>query len=163
MSGVSVREQILQLIVSRLGAEGTPAKNVFRSRMEQISQADLPCYVVMPLDEDSHVGGDFTDRESVTRMLQVSVKAIVDAATQETGDSPELSGVAIDDSALDPFYVFAATQLVGGDGRLGGFVNAADESRHEMVFQPEGRDLIGLDMGFQFEFSTLRGDPTQRG
>ena len=163
MSASSVREQVLQAVASRLGGEGSPAKNVFRSRMDQISQNDLPCYVVVPGDEDSRVGGDYADRESVSRTLQVSVRAIVDAATQQTGDSPELSGVEIDDSSLDPFYVFAIQQLVGDDGRLGGYVNAADESRHATVFQPEGRDLIGLEMGFQFEFSTLRGDPTQRG
>jgi hypothetical protein len=118
---------------------------------------------VFPGDEDPSVGGEFADRESVTRTLQVTVRAIVDAATERTGDSPDMWGVALDDSVLDRFYIFAIKQLAGGDGRLGGFVNAADESRHATVFQPEGRDHIGLEMGFQFEFSTLRGDPTQRG
>ena len=163
MSGQSLREQVIQVVISRLGAAGSPAKKVFRSNTDQISSKDLPCYNVFPGDEDPTVGGDFADRESTERKLDITVQVVVDAATQKTNNSPDMRGVPLDDSVLDPFYVFAIQQMTGNDGRLGGFVNKADEVRHVTVFRPEGRDLIGLEMGFSFEFSTLRGDPTRRG
>jgi hypothetical protein len=163
MSGMSIREQVLQVVQSRLGGQGSPAANVFRSKLDQIVQADLPCYDVTPGDEKVDGNGGWSDRESETRTLQVVVRAIMDATTQETGDDPALVGVLIDDSAFDPFYVFAVQQIVGADGLLGGLVNAAIEMDGRPVFQPEGKNLIGLEMTFEFKFATKRGDPTQKG
>lgn len=154
----SVRELALLAIVEALGADGTPATGgVFRSRLEQIGEADLPCFDVSPSEEKIDDPGEFGDHGSVTRKLTVMVRALIDAATQEPGQT------AIDDSGLDPFYVFAVQQLIGDGADLGGVVLNVDEMSNATVFQPFGRDIIGLQMTFEVQFATVRGNPSQKG
>lgn len=150
----SIRELALRAVIVALGNAGSPAVNVFRSKLEQITEDQLPCYDVSPGDEKAEDPGEFGDNESVTRTLSVSVRAIIDAAAQ---------GAALDDSALDPFYVFAVQQLVGAAANLGGVVISVAELDGRTVFQPEGKDILGLDMTLELKFATKRGDPAQKG
>lgn len=157
----SIREQALQATKAALGSTGTPAASVFRSRLDQIEDTSLPCYDITPGDEKVEDPGEFGDQESVTRTLPVTVRAIVDAGAAEGEDADPT--IAVDDSALDPFYVFAVQKLVGSDAWLGGLVNNVREVSSAAVFQPEGRARIGLEMQFEYIFATRRGDPTQKG
>lgn len=153
----SIRETALQAIKSGLAATGTPATGgVFRSRLEQIDTGDLPCYDITPGDETVEDTGEYSDNESVTRCLPVTVRAMIDAG-QGKG-----AGDSIDDSALDPFYVWAIQKIVGADSNLGGVVIHVKERGTAVVFQPAGKDIIGLEMNFELCYATLRGDPTQR-
>ena len=147
---VSIREQALQAIVAALLSTGTPAAHCFRSAVDTIEQANLPCYDISPGEEKIEDPGQFGDRHSITRTLTVDVRAMVDAEDQ-------------DDSALDPFHVFAVHQLAGGTANLGGVVSNVEELGNATVFQPHGRNLFGLEMHFALKFATRRGDPTQKG
>ncbi len=154
---LSVRELGLRAIVAALGATGSPASGVSRSRLDQIKQTELPCYDITPGEEKLEDEGSYGDHNSVTRTLPVAVRALVDASAQE--GSPN----SVDDSALDPFYVFAVQQLTGSGSTLGGVVDDVQELSAAVIFQPNGKDLIGLEMQFQITFATKRGDPTQKG
>lgn len=156
--GVSIRELALRAIVAALGSQGSPAANVYRSKLDQITQANLPCYDVTP----GEIKLMEMERLAVECTLPVTVRAIVDAAAAE-GDVPGGQLSSVDDSALDPFYVFAVRQLVGGGGNLGGLVIGVEEMDGTTVYQPNGKDLIGLEMVFDVKFAVKRGDPTQKG
>lgn len=158
---MSIREQSLRQIIAQLKVSGSPAQHVFRSKLDQIEQSQLPCFDVSPGDEKIEDPGSYGDHGSVTRTLEVSVRALIDAACE--GEARGVPGAEIDDSALDPFYVFAAQQLTGGSANLGGLVIMVEEMEGRPVFQPEGRDLIGLEMTFKLTWATKRGDPTQKG
>jgi len=158
---VSIREQALQATKMALEVSGTPAVFVFRSRVDQVEKSSLPCYDITPGDEKVDDPGEFGDHESITRTLPVMVRAMLDDGTEQGEDADP--SVAIDDSALDPFYVFAIQQLVGDDAWLGGLVNNVREVSSTPVFQPGGRAIIGLEMQFEYIFATKRGDPTQKG
>jgi len=154
----SVRELALLAIVAALGADGTPATGgVFRSRLEQVGPDDLPCYDVTPGDQKTDENGELADRFSVHNELTVTVRGIVDAAVQEGGQA------SLDDSALDPFYVFAVQALTGDGANLGGIVESVEERGNVAVFQPAGRDVLGIEMTFVLQFATKRGDATTRG
>ena len=159
----SVREQVLQRVESLLGGEGSPATAVYRARMDQLSGLDLPCYDIEPGAMKAVEGGACGRHGANTTTLPVTVRAIVDAAVQEDEGEDGATPLPIDDSALDPFYVFAVQQLVGFGANLNGLVDDAREDSAVTVFRPEGRDLIGIEMHFEFEFAVRRGDPTQRG
>jgi hypothetical protein len=159
--GVSIREQGILAVVDLLGGTGSPALNVFRSRLDQVGPEDLPCFDVTPGDEEVSDPGEFGDHESVTRKVSFFVRAIIDAANQ--GDAYGVPDAVIDDSGLDPFYVYAVKTLCGGEADLGGVVIDVEEHGNKTVFQPMGRDLIGLEMSFSMTFATKRGDPTQKG
>lgn len=149
----SLREQILEAARAALGSNGTPATGgSFRSRLDQINQTELPCFDLSPGEEKVQDA----ERGTVERTLAFAVRAIVDAGSAE-------GGVAVDDSALDPFYVFAVQQLAGGTANLGGLAWEIAEIGNATVFQPGGKDLIGLEMNFAAKFFTKRGDPTQKG
>lgn len=154
---VSVRESAILAIVAALRAPGSPALNVYRSRLEQIADAELPCFDVAPHEEKIDDPGEFGDHGSVTRTLTVKVCAIVDAGAAE-GEASD-----VDDRALDPLYVFAIQQLTDDGANLGGIVDSVEELGHANVFQPAGLDLLGLEMSFAIHFATKRGDPARRG
>lgn len=155
---LSIREQALRAICAKLSGGDTPATGgVFRSRLDQIDQSELPCFDVTPGDEKIASPGEYGDRGSVTRTLPVFVRAIIDAAVGSDDEQP------VDDSALDPFYVFAVQQLAGGSANLDGVVLEVTEVDAKPVFQPNGKDLIGLEMEFEVKFATKRGDPAQKG
>lgn len=158
----SMREQTLVAVAAALSAVGTPATGgIFRSQLDQIRQSQLPCYDISPGEEKVADPGDFGDHASVTRKLSVLVRAMVDGGAAEGEDgNPTLT---VDDSALDPFYVFAIKQLTGAGATLGGLVNNVEEISTAAIFRPGGRDLIGLEMTFEVTFATKRGDPTQKG
>jgi hypothetical protein len=146
----SIREQALLAIMAALVSAGSPAENCFRSQVDSIEQASLPCFDVSPGEEKIEDPGEFGDRNGITRTLAIDVRAMVDAED-------------CDDSALDPFHVFAVQQLVGGTANLGGLVGSVTELGNTTIFQPHGRNIIGLEMHFELKFATKRGDPTQRG
>ena len=149
----SIREQILEAIRAKLAGSGTPATGgAFRSRLDQIDDSELPCFDVSPGEEKITEA----ERNSVLRKMDFIVRAIVDAGQAE-------GGAVVDDSALDPFYVFAVQQLAGGTANLDGLAHEIAEIGNATVFQPGGRDLIGLEMTFAVEFFTKRGDPSQKG
>ncbi len=158
---MSIREQAIRQVIAQLGFPGSPAQSVFRSKLDQIEQPQLPCFDVSPGDEKIEDPGTYGDHGSVTRTLDVSVRALIDAACE--GEARGVPGAEIDDSALDPFYIFAVQQLAGGSANLGGVVIMVEEMEGRTVFQPEGRDLIGLEMTFKLTWATRRGDPTQKG
>lgn len=149
-TAVSIRERALLAIMAALVGAGTPAFACYRSQVDSIEQSKLPCFDISPGEEKIDDPGEFGDRGSITRTLAVEVRALVDA-----GDS--------DDSALDPFHVFAVQQLAGGSANLNGLVGSVIEQGNATVFQPNGRNLIGLEMHFVLKFATKRGDPTQKG
>lgn len=154
---VSIRELSLRAVAAALAASGTPATGgVFRSRMDTIEQTELPCFDISPGEEKVADPGEYGDTGSVTRTLPVHVRSIIDASAQSTQTAP-------DDSALDPFYVFVIQQLTGGSANLGGAVLGISERGGPVVFQPAGRDLIGLEQVFDLTFATKRGDPTRKG
>jgi hypothetical protein len=157
----SIREQAIRKVIQLLGSPESPAENVFRSRLEQIENCDLPCYDVTPDSEEVTDPGEFGDHESVTRKVDFFVRAIIDAARE--GEARNVPDAVIDDSALDPFYIFASQVLAGGDADLGGVVDLVDEEGSKTVFRPMGKDIIGLEMKFSMQFATKRGDPTQKG
>jgi hypothetical protein len=158
----SIREQVLLAVVTALAATGTPATGgVFRSQLDQLQQSQLPCYDVSPGGEKLAEDGEFSDNESVTRNLTLMVRAVVDAGTAEGEDADPTK--AVDDSALDPLYIFAIQQLTGNGANLGSLVIDVKEIGSDPVFRPAGRDLIGLEMTFEVTFATKRGDPTQKG
>lgn len=158
----SIREQVLVAVVAALSAGGTPATaGVFRSQLDQIRQAQLPCFDVSPGEEKISDEGDFGDHESITRKLSIMVRAMVDAGSAEGEDANPT--ITVDDSALDPFYIFAVKQLAGNKANLGGLVINVEEISTSTVFRPAGRDLIGLETTFEMTFATKRGDPTQKG
>lgn len=144
----SVRESALCAVKEALEAEGTPATSVFRSQLDHIEQKSLPCYDVSPGDEKPD--SSYEDHDSEGRILQVTVRGIVDATES-------------DDSALDPFYVFAMQHLVGESGNLNGAVDEVVAQGGPVVFKPEGKDILGIELVFDLKFTTKRGDPTQRG
>lgn len=158
----SIREQALLATKTLLEAAGSPASKVTRSRLDQIEfTADIrSIYDITPGDEKVGDMGDFGDHESVTRTLPVTVRAILDAGTAEGEDADPT--IESDDSALDPYYVFAVQQI-SGSSELGGLVNNIREVSSATVFRPEGRAIIGLEMQFEYIFATRRGDPTQKG
>lgn len=158
---MSIREQAIRQVVAQLLAPGSPARHCFRSRLDQIEQRELPCYDVTPGDGKVEDPGPYGDVESVTHEVDVMVRALIDAANE--GDARGVQDADIDDSALDPFYVFAVQCLAGGAANLGGVVIAVEEVGSRTVFQPEGRDILGLEMTFKLTFATRRGDPTQKG
>lgn len=160
---ISIREQVLQEIKTRLGSTGTPADKVTRSQLDQIQfrAGFQSAYDITPGEETIEDPGRYGDQESVTRTLPVMVRAILDAGTAEGEDAD--ATVDVDDSAFDPYYVFAVQQLIGDDATLGGLVNDGSEMSDPAVFRPEGRDIIGLEMQFEYIFATRRGDPTQKG
>lgn len=158
---MSIREQAIRAVIEQLGAYPSPAQHVFRSRLDQITQKQLPCFDVSPGEEKIEDPGEYGDRRSITRTLSVSVRALIDAANE--GNAAGVPDACIDDSALDAFYVFAVQQIVGDSANLGGVVISVAELDGRAVFQPEGRDIIGLDMTFELKFATKRGDPTQKG
>lgn len=158
----SIREQVLLAVVAALTATGTPATGgIFRSQLDQLRQSQLPCYDVSPGEEKVSEDGEFSDHESVTRKLPIMVRGLVDAGAAEGEDGDP--SVNVDDSALDPFYIFAVEQLTGNKANLGGLVINVEEISTSTVFRPAGRDLIGLEMTFEATFATKRGDPTQKG
>jgi len=157
----SIREQVLLTTKTALGSAGTPAATVTRSQLDQIKQESLPCYDITPGEEKVEDPGEYGDHESVTRTLPVTVRAIVDAGAAEGEDSDPT--IDLDDSALDPFYVFAVQQLLGDASPLGALVNDVREMSGTTVFRPEGRAIIGLEIQFEYIFATKRGDPTQKG
>ena len=134
---------------------------MFRSRLDQIGPYDLPCYDVSPGVEKVADAGEFGDHGSVTRTLQIMVRAIIDAGC--AGDAEEQPEAVIDDAGLEPFYVFSIQQLTGSPATLGGLVDDFREISSSPVFQPNGRDLIGLEMQFEATYATKRGDATERG
>jgi hypothetical protein len=146
----SVRELALRAVCAALAVAGSPAVRVYRSQLDQIDQQQLPCFDVTPGEEKIDDPGEFGDRVSVTRTLSVTVRALVDAEDA-------------DDSVLDPFNVWVAQQLTGANATLGGAVNDCDEKGSTTVFQPNGRNIFGLEQQFELKFSTRRGDPTQKG
>jgi hypothetical protein len=93
--------------------------------------------------------------------LPIVVRALIDAGAAEGEDADPT--ITPDDSALDPFYVFAIQKLTGSGANLGGLVIDVRELSGATVFRPEGRDIIGLEMHFEYIFATRRGDPTQKG
>ncbi len=157
----SVRELALREIVALLGAQPMLTQNVFRSQLDQIEQSQLPCYDVTPGDMKVAEGGRYADFGSVTNTQDVTVRALVNAGTA-AGESATDS-VPVDDSSLDAFLVFAEQQLIGTTANLGGLVQTVELQSVQTVFQPNGQDIIGLEMIFQLTFATKRGDPTQRG
>ena len=163
MGAVSIRELALRAVKDALSGYGSPAANVFRSKLNTITQADLPCYDITPDEEKLKVGGEWGDRLTDTRTLTVIVRSIIDAATQEGEDTSQSSSAPVDDSGLDPYYVFAVNALTGDDANLNGAVLDVVEVSSKTVFQPGGRDFIGLETTFEIEFATKRGDPTQKG
>jgi hypothetical protein len=157
----SIREQALCQVIELLNVEASPAQNVFRSKLDQIEQSQVPCFDVSPGDEKMDDPGEFGDHGSITRTLEVSVRALIDAADE--GRALDVPDAIIDDSALDPFYVFAVQRLCSGQANLNGIVISVEEMEGRTVFQPTGRDLIGLEMTFKLTWATKRGDPTQKG
>lgn len=156
MSGnPSIRELALRNVVDVLAGPGSPAQTVSRSRLDTIRQSELPCFDVTPGEEEISDPGEFGDRNAVTRILPVVVRAVVDAATS-LDHQP-------DDSVLDPFYVFAVRQFTGISTNFIGLVLKVEEVSGAVVFRPAGRDLLGLEMHFHLTFATKRGDPTQKG
>jgi hypothetical protein len=158
----SIREQVLETMKVALGGVGTPAAGgVFRSHLDQIAPQKLPSFDITPGEEKIEDPGEFGDEESITRTLLVMVRALVDAGDAEGED--EDPTVQVDDSALDPFYVFAIQQLTGNAANLSNHVENIREIGTTAVFRPEGRDILGLEMTFEVTYATKRGDPTQRG
>lgn len=157
----SIREQAIRKVIQLLDASTSPAENTFRARLEQIEPSELPCYDVVVDEEAVTDPGEFGDHNSVTREVTFFVRAIIDAACE--GDARGVPNAVIDDSALDPFYVYAAEVLAGGDANLGGLVVDVAEHGNKSVFRPAGKDYIGLEMKFSMIFATKRGDPTQKG
>ncbi len=157
----SIRELAIRKIISLLGAPESPAENVTRSELDQVDQSRLPLYDVTPGDEDVTDPGEFGDHQSVTRKLRVVVRAIIDAACE--GDARGVPDAVIDDSGLDPFYVYASQVLAGGQADLCGLVIDVEEKGNRTVFRPAGKDLIGMEIDFDVTFATKRGDPTQKG
>lgn len=158
----SIRERALLETVVRLSATGSPADKTTRSKVDQFV-LDRDCrsvYDVTPGDETVADSG-YSDQESVERTLPVRVCAIVDAGEVEGEDTDP--AIDVDESALDDLYVFAVQQLIGDDATLGGLVEDVREKGTATVFRPEGRSVIGLEMQFEYIFSTKRGDPTQKG
>ena len=151
----SIRELALRAVAAALASAGTPAQGVSRSRLDTIKQSELPCFDITPGEEQINDPGEFGDRTAVTRTVPVAVRAVVDAG--------DLLDQQPDDSALDPFYVFAVQKLTAGKATLGGLVLKVEEVSGAVVFRPAGRDLLGLEMHFHLTFATKRGDPTQKG
>lgn len=162
-TAVSVRELALRAVVAALAATGSPAANVFRAKLNTIVSTDLPCYDVTPGDEKVESPGEYGDRSTDTRTLAVVVRSIIDAAIQEGEDTATPSAPPIDDSGLDPFYIFAVQSLMGDGANLSGAVLEVVEVSSQTVFQPGGRDFIGLETTFDLKFATKRGDPVTKG
>ena len=159
---LSIREQAIRTVMALLVDSSSPATGgVFRSRMDQVSGLDLPCFCVLPGAEKVTDAGEFGDHGSVTRTLQIMVRAIIDAGC--TGDAEEQPEALVDDAGLEPFYVFAIQQLTGLPATLGGLVDDFREISNKPVYKPNGRDLIALEMEFEATYATQRGDVTQRG
>ena len=150
IQALSIREHALLAVMAALVVDGTPANACYRSQLDNLEQSQLPCYDLTPGEEKVEESGAYSDHGSVTRTLPIVVRALVDAT-----DS--------DDSALDPFYVFAVQQLTGGSANLDGTVIELVEQGNATVFKPNGANLLGLEMHFELIFATRRGDPTQKG
>lgn len=144
---VSVRESILRAFVAALSAEGSPAVRVTRSKLDQITADDLPCFDVSPGPEG--YGKDYGDNDSWSRALSVKVRAVIDATEN-------------DDGALDPFYLFAARRIVN-DAGIKEFAPQVEWTGADGVFRPEGRDILGLEMQFDVTFAVQSGDPAKKG
>lgn len=152
----SVREGILRAIGAALAGNGTPAVKVTRSQIDQIDAGSaLPGYDFTADTETVHESGEYTDRNGLTRVLTVVVRGIIDAT--EPSSAPD---AVVDDSGLDPLYIFAVQNLTGN---LGGAAIDCEEKGAKLILQPGGRAIIGLEMTFEVTFATRRGDPTQEG
>lgn len=146
----SIREHVVQEIVARLGATGTPCTTIFRSRIDVLdADTEVPCWDVSAAKEQVSLSNRPADHDCVSRELTVAVRAIV----PDTGEG---------EAPLDPFYCFAVSALCDGECTLGNLVFDIAEQGSEFVFRPEGRSFVGLEMTFAVKFTTRRDDPAQK-
>lgn len=147
---LSIREQVVQEIIARLSATGTPSTTIFRSRIDVLdADTELPCWDVSAAKETVSLSETPADHDCIARALTVLVRAVV--ADGGNGEAD-----------LDPFYCFAVSALCDGECTLGNLVYDIAEQGSEFIFRPDGRSFIGLEMTFAVKFTTRRDDPAQK-
>ena len=143
----SIRETVLQEIVSRLSATAGVSGRVYRSRAEMVARAELPAIIVKPLTETPTVQ---TSACKINKTLTVAVLVCVHA------DIP--------DQAADPIITDAHKRIMptsGGfvDLTLGGKPGVTDVAEAGANFAIENNDgVIGLTYEIRYRHS--QADPS---
>ena len=146
---LSIREQIVQEVITRLTGANTPCSMAYRSRIDLLDATELPCWDVTAESEKVSLSTDPADHDCVVRVLTLKVRAV-----RPMDDDGE--------AALDPYYCFAVGALCDGECNLGGLVYDISEVGNEVVSRPDGREFVGMEMEFAVKFTTRRDDPAQK-
>lgn len=143
----SIRETILQEIVTRLEATTGISGRAFRSRAEMIARNEMPALIIKPMIETP---SQITSACKIDKMLRVAVLVCIHA------DIP--------DQTADPIITDAHKRImptVGGfvDMTLGGLPGVQDVAEGGANFNIENWDgVIGLTYEVKYRHSV--GDPS---
>jgi hypothetical protein len=143
----SIRETILQEVVSRLTATTGISGRAFRSRAEMVARGEMPAIIVKPLTETPT---QQTSACKIDKVLTIAVLVCVHA------DIP--------DQSADPIITDAHKRLmptVNGfvDLTLGSKPGVQDVAEAGNNFAIEGNDgVIGLT--YEVKYRHAQGDPT---
>jgi hypothetical protein len=144
----SRREQILDAVVTALGAVGKPSGlTVHRNRVLPIERDTLPAVVVYAIEEEMERGPNPTGpraRRRFTLRLEHRVEVT-------SGTSP--------DEALDPLLCWG-TQQLAADGRWGGLAHLTTEQRTQWSAVDVDRVFGGAAQDFLIDYVTAAGDQT---
>jgi hypothetical protein len=138
----SIRETILQEVVTRLEATDGINGRAYRSRAEMVARGEMPALIIKPLSETPT---QITSACKVDKVLRVAILVCVH------NDIP--------DQAADPIIVDAHKRLMptaGGfvDMTLGGLTGVQDVAEADANFAIEGFDgVIGLAYDIKYRHS----------
>lgn len=142
----SVQQQVLDYVLTQLGAAGAPAP-AYRSRTEAFTAQQMPAYNVYPLRGTPYDAADTT--AATVQRFSFAVVGMVSAASEA-------------DVAMDPLMSWA-WQKVLADPTLGGLVLMTELETYDWAFPPGDTDLSTCMMTFSALLTVLRGDPTAQG
>lgn len=141
----SIRQQILDHVMTLLGDPGAPTANVNRTRLEQFSPDELAAggaYNLFPMDEDAPVfNNDDAERIFKFRLVMLA------SAPKEA------------DKAIDPLYVFAV-EKVAEDRTFAGLCRYVYERASTWTVEQGDQDIVSLSVDFEAQFVTDPDDPT---
>lgn len=143
----SIRETILQEVVTRLEATTGISGRAYRSRAEMVARGEMPALIIKPMTETPT---EQTSACKINKTLAIAILVCVHA------DVPDQSADAIITDAHKRLM-----PTIGGfvDLTLGGLPGVQDVAEAGTNFSIEGWDgVIGLT--YEVKYRHAQGDPT---
>ena len=144
MATISAGEQLMQAMVAALNAPDPKPCKCYRTRIDALTAAELPAFVLYAVEEVAQTRGPNTKLRTRTVRLECMVE----------GEPPA-------DSLIDPLYVYAI-QALQGDAAFEGLLRKLDEARIQWQTEASYQDASVALIDFELVFVTSLTDPTVR-